>query len=242
MDEIFTFCFSLHNSLFQEGKKAILWFLKQPDPTQFVILLCLAYSVYLSVLPSLPLLLWHLWLLQCLAVQRCHSAERGWRVVEFCAGQWCLPFWCKLLGLSVLVCGFYRVLFCEDFWGTGGGMGLFHWSLFISISSFVRAFLLLLLLLMNWFAIALLIGWFSCFLNPSTATMSPENNQYNLEIWNLSSFFVFFVCLFLHCKKISIKIQCLEQRFVIETENILFADLCVHFSAQKFYRLWQWRG
>ena len=158
-------------------------------------LLRLSVWQWLTVLPSLPLLLWHLWLLQCLAVQRCHSAERGWRVVEFCAGQSCLPFWCKLLGLSALVCGFYHVLFCEDFWGTGGRMGLFHWSLFISISSFVRAFLLLLLLLMIWFAIALLIDWFACFLNPSTATMSPENNQYNLEIWNLSSsssFFFFF--------------------------------------------------
>ena len=43
-------------------------------------------------------------------------------------------------------------------------------------------FLLLLLLLMNWFVLALLVGWFSCFLNPFTATVSPENNQYNLEI------------------------------------------------------------
>ena len=171
-------------------------------------LLCLSVWQWLTVLPSLPLLLWHLWLLQCLAVQRCHSAERGWRVVEFCAGQSCLPFWCKLLGLSALVCGFYHVLFCEDFWA--------EWVCFTDNYSFLflhllGLFLLLLLLLMNWFVITLLVGWFSCFLNPFTATVSPENNQYNLEIWNLSSSFFFF---FLHCEKISIKIQCLEQRFL----------------------------
>ena len=30
------------------GRKKNPWFLKQPDPTQYVVLLCLAYSVYLS--------------------------------------------------------------------------------------------------------------------------------------------------------------------------------------------------
>ena len=33
--------------------------------------------------------------------------------------------------------------------------------------------------------------------------------------------------------------HCIESRFVIGTENILFAGMCVHFSAQKFYLLGQ---
>ena len=33
-----------------------------------------------------------------------------------------------------------------------------------------------------------------------------------------------------------------EIRFVIGLENILFEGMCMHFSAQKFYGLEQWRG
>ena len=36
--------------------------------------------------------------------------------------------------------------------------------------------------------------------------------------------------------------QCIKQRFVIEPENILFAGLCIHFSAQKFLQVGAVKG
>ena len=77
------------------------------------------------------------------------------------------------------------------------------------------------------------------YINPFTVMMSLQKDQFKYEIWNPSAF----LCSFSHwhvkrssLKRIALKVD------VIGQENLLFAGVSVHLSAQKFYRLGQWRG
>ena len=78
-------------------------------------------------------------------------------------------------------------------------------------------------------------------INTFTAMMSLENDHQKCEIWNLQAFFSFFFSA-QACEKSFITMHSIESRCVTGPENILFADMSLHFSAQKLYRLGQWRG
>ena len=80
--------------------------------------------------------------------------------------------------------------------------------------------------------------------NPFTAMISFENDpQKCAQFEILKPFFFFFFFLFflfaLPFERIFTKTHSVESRCVIGPENILFAGVCAHFSARKFYRLGQ---
>ena len=71
--------------------------------------------------------------------------------------------------------------------------------------------------------------------NPFTTTMSLENDHYRGKLQILKRFCF---CLRITCEMVCIKPHRIESRL----ENILFAGVCLHLSARKFYRLGQWWG
>ena len=76
--------------------------------------------------------------------------------------------------------------------------------------------------------------------NPFTAMMPLENDQYNWPNLKPLSLFVFFLLLFFFfapaCDSILIETHSIETRDVrIGPEDLLYAGACVQFSARKFY-------
>ena len=90
------------------------------------------------------------------------------------------------------------------------------------------------------------LKWYSCWtfnINPFTAMLAPPPlGKWPTKVPNLKSLRSFFPFAWTR-EKISIKMHTIESRFVTgPSKYAIYRRVCVHFSAQKFYRRGQWRG